>query len=440
MSFRTKPLKPLKRKGYWYLNRRVPRIYRALESRDVVLISTGIRISDDPFGVSARQAIAELDGALIGRWQRAASAGSVDPAERYEAAVAAVQVRGLGYQHISEVAELPVKELIERIGTIGDPTTEPDSVLGAVLGTVERPQIRLSELRQNCEEIVSVSLKNKSPRQLKRWRTTRDRAVEIFTEVLEGDKTIAELTRKDVLKLRSHYQTRILKNEIEIDTANKNIGYVASMFRAVDEANMMELPNIFDKSSIRGAKKQQRIPYHAEYVQDCLLADGVFADLNDEARHLIYVLAETGLRPSEACNLAKDTIKLDHDVPHVQVRPDGREMKTDQSEREIPLVGVALMAMRMHPNGFPRYRERANELSALVNKALRIRKLRPNGETLYSLRHTFKDRLRNAGVEDELKDTLMGHMLRGPKYGFGYSLKTKLDALMKIAFRPPSYI
>lgn len=45
--------------------------------------------------------------------------------------------------------------------------------------------------------------------------------------------------------------------------------------------------------------------------------------------------------------------------------PEGRAVKTDQSKREIPLVGVVLMAMRVQPDGFPRYRDKAEVLSAL---------------------------------------------------------------------------
>jgi integrase len=139
----------------------------------------------------------------------------------------------------------------------------------------------------------------------------------------------------------------------------------------------------------------------------------------------------------EACNLSRKTIVFDHAIPHVQVRPDGRQLKTEQSERDIPLVGVALMAMRLQPDGFPRYRERADELSAAVNKAFSNRGLRPNGESMYSLRHAFKDRMRQARFEDELMDELMGHKTDKPAYGEGYSLKVKATALRGMALRPP---
>lgn len=69
-------------------------------------------------------------------------------------------------------------------------------------------------------------------------------------------------------------------------------------------------------------------------------------------------------------------------------------MKTQQSAREIPLVGVALEAMKKQPHGFPRYHDRGDSLSAPVNKVLDAHKLRPvEGQSPYGLRHTFEDRL-----------------------------------------------
>jgi len=110
-----------------------------------------------------------------------------------------------------------------------------------------------------------------------------------------------------------------------------------------------------------------------EFVQERILADGMFADLNTEVRRVIYLVSETGLRLTEACNLSRTTIRLNAPVPHVQIRPEGREIKTDQSQRDISLVGAALMAMREQPDEFPRYRDKADSLSALVNQALEAR-------------------------------------------------------------------
>jgi integrase len=64
--------------------------------------------------------------------------------------------------------------------------------------------------------------------------------------------------------------------------------------------------------------------------------------------------------------------------------------------------------------------------------------LRPTEEhTVYSLRHSFKDRLIAAEAQDSLIDSLMGHDTYKPKYGKGPSLVLKLKYLQRIAFKPP---
>jgi len=440
MSLRTTPLRPLKRKGFWYLNRRVPKAHRGLEARVVVQKSTGIRIADDPQGVAARVAIAQLDAQLLAHWRRQAAGESSDPKQRYDAAIETARDLDLAYVTVDRVAALPARELVDRVSRLGDPIRQDDRVIEAVYGTVPPPVLKLSQLREEYEAVVATSLRQKSERQLKRWRDVRDRAVEVFTTVLKNDKAIAGITREDVLAFRNHLQARILKGEIEIDTANKNLGRVATMVRTIDEAKQLRLQPVFDKIMIRGGRDRQRISYRAAFVQSHFLADGMFDAVNEEERRIIFLIIETGLRPAEACNLRRETIVLDHPVPHVRIRPDGRELKTEHSARDIPLVGVALMAMKLQPDGFPRYRERADELSAAANKVLAARRLRPNGESLYSLRHCFKDRLRQARVEDELKDFLMGHKTEQPEYGFGYSLEVKAEVLKGIAFRPPKSV
>ncbi len=100
---------------------------------------------------------------------------------------------------------------------------------------------------------------------------------------------------------------------------------------------------------------------------------------------------------------------------------------------------VALAAMKLRPQGFPRYRDKSSSLSATVNKFLRVNGLRPTKDhSVYSLRHSFKDRLVAAEAPDSLIDSLMGHKTYKPKYGKGPSLELKLKYLQQIAFKPPA--
>jgi hypothetical protein len=125
-------------------------------------------------------------------------------------------------------------------------------------------------------------------------------------------------------------------------------------------------------------------------------------------------------------------------IPHVRIMADGRRLKTEDSEREIPLVGVALKALTLRPRGFPKYRDKATALSATVNKFMLENGLRPTlDHSVYSLRHSFKDRLVAVETPDSLIDSLMGHKTYKPKYGRGPSLELKLKFLEMIAFPSP---
>lgn len=93
--------------------------------------------------------------------------------------------------------------------------------------------------------------------------------------------------------------------------------------------------------------------------------------------------------------------------------------------------------MRLQPDGFPRYRDRANVASATINKALSVRNLRPGGklQTLYSLRHTLVDRLRTAEAPKDIQEDILGHV---HMYGEGTSLEHRQTWLQRIAFEVPA--
>ena len=106
------------------------------------------------------------------------------------------------------------------------------------------------------------------------------------------------------------------------------------------------------------------------------------------------------------------------------IRPNGtRSLKTAHSERTIPLVGSALVAMKENPRGFPRYAGKNASASGAINKYLRENKLLPKGATLYGLRHGFQDRLIEVEAPERIQADLMGHKTLRPKYGKGPSLK-----------------
>jgi hypothetical protein len=132
-------------------------------------------------------------------------------------------------------------------------------------------------------------------------------------------------------------------------------------------------------------------------------------------------------------------IVLDAEIPYIRIQAEGRLLKTDHSERDIPLVGLALEAMKRHPEGFPRYFDKGSSLSATLMKHFSKHELLPTTKhKIYSFRHSFKDRLKAVEAPEELIDQMMGHRTDKPQYGDGYGLRLKVKYLQMIAFTPPA--
>lgn len=83
-----------------------------------------------------------------------------------------------------------------------------------------------------------------------------------------------------------------------------------------------------------------------------------------------------GVQPSELANILPENIRLDDEVPHIRIRstPE-RQLKSEASIREIPLLGISLEAMKHARDGFPHYRDRGYLLSQTLQKAFKTRGL-----------------------------------------------------------------
>lgn len=128
-------------------------------------------------------------------------------------------------------------------------------------------------------------------------------------------------------------------------------------------------------------------------------------------------------------------------VPYISIRPVDREIKAAASNRDIPLVGVALDAMRQAPGGFPHYRDKGELVSANLMKAFRQRELFPTADhVIYSFRNAFEDRMLEAGIDHDMRYYFMGYKNQRPSYGEKGSMEFRRDLLMKIVHPYPEGI
>ncbi len=426
-----------RRGNTWHFVRRVPAEFAALDRRGIVRHSTRIRITDDRIGRRASRVAHTLNEELERFWKELANGQTSAGITRYDEA--RNHARGLGYDYlpVNELIELSQDKLLERLRALvlGGFANDANA-RGGMLGTVPRPSFNLSRLFEEYEAATKDEVKDLSPDQLRIWRNGRIRSVAQFVKVV-GDKPVANRTHNDAIEYSEWWLARVVDDEVAAKTANKDMGQLSRMLKHMSIRRRLNLPDIFKGLHLRGETEKSRLPYELDFIQKRFLG-GALAGLNEDARCVLYVMIETGLRPSEIVNLREHTIILDAAIPHVRIVADGRRLKTGDSEREIPLVGAALKALALRPQGFPKYRDNATTLSATVNKFLSENGLRPTKDhTVYSLRHSFKDRLVAAEAPDSLIDCLMGHKTYKPKYGKGPSLELKLKFLSQIAFSAP---
>lgn len=430
----------VQRSGNYYYKRRVPSTVAHIDKR-----SPHVRISlktDDR--KLARRKRDMLEAADDAYWGSLIVDGISDPVRRrYEAAVRRVEALGFTFREASAFEEPSAfNSLLERLRLAldrgaADPVTTP------LMGVVNVPKTTINDaFNLYCEEIVADELIGKSQAQRDQWKKVKRRAVNNFIDLV-SDKAMDEITIDDAKKVYRHWLSRIAPKDglptASASSGNRDLGNMRVLYDAYFRHmgdNRRENP--FSGLNFSTRRKKKRPPIPTDWIKSTILKKGSLATLNSEARGILLIMIETGARPSEICNLDENTIRLDHPVPHLAIEPredpdDPREIKTESSRRVVPLIGVALDAATKHSKGFPRYRNRENDLSATLNKYFKENELFPTpSHKIYSIRHSFEDRMKEAGLGDDLRRILMGHTIDRPDYGSGGSLVWRRDELKKI--------
>ncbi|WP_176214431.1 DUF6538 domain-containing protein [Roseovarius sp. A-2] len=437
-----------KRGDTWHLRMRVPRRYASVEKRKELHRSLKTGDKKEAQGRLAAvesQILAELDAKLVGM-------DTPGTRSHYEAIARLTTARGFGYRTAQELADGDLGDILRRVDALkasGDAPTE--DAAQALLGGVERPRETLGEIAERMPEMFPAEVRDKNARQRSTWEKRWTRPAGKVTELLGRDPALEDISRSDAVSLRDALQDRILEGSMKGASAQKDLQNLNLLWKkyhqhlGVDLAEMPPSPfrGLGDgMSRLDEDSRKPEVPL--DVIEQILLPDAM-EHMNDEEADITRVLVETGARQSEITDLPPGSICIDHPIPHVWIRferaPDGeeyaRELKNKATKRQIPLVGVALAAMKRHPNGFPRYRGKGT-YSAAANKSLR--RYLPDGVTIGGLRHSFETRLKNAGVDSDDRAELMGHSVRRARgrewYGDSMPLEKRLEYHEKIAIKP----
>ena len=304
-----------------------------------------------------------------------------------------------------------------------------------LLDSITKPEaIELSSI-DTLSECLDRYLRIKGLGKSKAFTQSSTRAINQFISFI-GNNPIDMFSSADVSKYREH----LLKSNLKTASVRRQL----SCIRAILNFNIKELGldiknpfnNLYIPSAIDSAK---RIPIA---INDIRKIQNHCFKIDDDIRHLIALLSDTGMRLAEAAGLLVSDIELNAETPCVTIKQHPhRRLKTLTSERCIPLVGASLwaakriIATQTSNYCFPRYNKKSNtnsnSASAFLNKWLKMQT--SNRYVIHGFRHAMRDRLRAVEAPLDMIDSIGGWSASnvGSKYGNGYTLNHTKQYMQK---------
>jgi integrase len=243
-----------------------------------------------------------------------------------------------------------------------------------------------------------------------------------------GDVTIAELTAK----LAYDWAEELGKTKGN-QTVRKKIGLMSKCLSYGERKGLVTSNPFYGLNlSDYGTKTKSMLPFTNKELHDLFSQK-----MPDSHRLLLEILITTGMRLDEAALLDWDDIKEEDGVVYFDLTEGHKQIKNIGSRRKVPVSSVVTDKLPTGKAGqmFPEFKRDADgKAQAPASKALMryVRVVTDNPQkTVHSLRGTFKDKLRDAGVTKETNDFITGHASGdvSGKYGSGPSLKVRQEAI-----------
>jgi integrase len=302
---------------------------------------------------------------------------------------------------------------------------------------VQSSSVNLQSKFPTIEEAKELYFKVKGKNKPKLYFISASRNIRYVVNCL-GNLPIDCYSTKDAAKFRQWLTDKGVSNS----TLQRIFSSIKAIVNLCIQEQGLECSNPFAKvylPSITDAKKR-----HPVSIPDLINLSNECTKVDDDIRHLVAIIINTGMRLSEALGLLVTDLHLNEKIPYVIIQPHNhRRLKTQASERIVPLLGVSLWAAKQIQTNnfskycFPRYiiddTCKSNSASSTLNKWLKT--IGNSNNVIHGIRHSWRDRLRNVDSPLDMVDQLGGWSLRsvGQSYGSGYSLETMNKYMILIA-------
>ncbi|RGP37728.1 tyrosine-type recombinase/integrase [Pseudotabrizicola alkalilacus] len=262
-----------------------------------------------------------------------------------------------------------------------------------------------------------------------------NRVVDAAIAVIGRDPELTAITREDARNIRDEMldRVKITGRGIGEKVSASTVGRELTILSAVVSYGIRELglpdttANPFHGLPVarvakgRGQKPgEKRDPLPPEVLKAA--RQRILSSCSPALQLIWRILEGTGCRLAEVTGLTVDDVDVSGPFPHIRVAwNENRRLKTETSQRSVPLVGDALDAAKEalklavgYTMLFPDYgRVRGSDTaSAALMKQLRKVTSDPK-HVVHSLRHNMKDRLMVAEVSSLDQNLILGHALGG---------------------------
>lgn len=260
-----------------------------------------------------------------------------------------------------------------------------------------------------------------------------------------GDLPLHDYNRKAANDIRD----KLLVGGLKTATVKRYFKYLSAIFNhSIDEQDLKDAQNPFVRLKIPkdGQDAKEVMGFT---VEELMVIHQACRESDDTPRHIVAVQSDTGARISEVVGLRIEDIILDHKTPHMILRERrdlGRTLKTSNSARTVPLVGMALwgaekaIGLRQGlVSGwlFPQYASgnmvNTNSATNTINKWLKD--TISLSKTSHSFRHAIADRLRHVDTRVDFIKAIGGWKEYGSMldvYGQGYLMEQLHREMTKI--------
>ena len=299
-----------------------------------------------------------------------------------------------------------------------------------------KQQMSQSSIQDTNGNLISLVLKDwMSAANFKREKTKNTYRSHVLRYIqFRGDIAIQELTKADARAYVKHLSAQ-QKAQSTIETA---VASLRGLLNFAEEENLVE-GNIFRGLRLQGKGRppKRRVPFSRTQLVKLFMLP-----MKERDQLCLKLLATTGMRLDEVALLCYEDVKIDEDtgIRYFDLTGDDKLLKNEgASRRVIPVPDVISLPVGRSGRIFDYPVDKDGKAENAASKALlrQISKVKTNENenlVVHSLRHTYKDMLRDAGIPKDLQDFLLGHAASsvGESYGQGYSLVSKRNAIEQL--------